>query len=173
MKKEILQNIMIDRRSTRKFTEEKVKEEDIKYILECAMSGPSACFRKPWKFYIVTNDEVIEKLRHVSRFSNMNASCAIIVCGDLEKALPKEMASFWIQDCSAAMENLLLAAEGCGLGACWIGVYPQKRVVERMKDILDITNDKIIPLGMVWIGYKAEEKKATCYYDDACVHYIK
>ena len=125
------------------------------------------------KFYIVTNDEVIEKLRHVSRFSNMNASCAIIVCGDLEKALPKEMASFWIQDCSAAMENLLLAAEGCGLGACWIGVYPQKRVVERMKDILDITNDKIIPLGMVWIGYKAEEKKATCYYDDACVHYIK
>ena len=173
MKKEVLKEIMYNRRSIRKYTEEKVSKENIDLLLHYAMCGPSACNRKPWKFYVVTNEEILSKLRKVSMFSNMNAPCAIIVCGDEQKALPKTMSTFWIQDCSAAIENILLGAESLDLGACWIGLYPQERVVSRMKSILSIKDEKIIPLGMVYIGYKNEEKRPSCAYDESNIIYIE
>jgi len=173
MKKEIIKEIIFNRRSIRKFKNMPVKEEDINLLLQFAMSGPSACFRKPWAFYVVTKEEVLEDLRKVSRFSNMNAKCAIIVCGDLSKSLTQKPNDFWIQDCSAAMENILLGAEGIGLGGCWIGLYPQERAVERMKKVLNIEDSNIIPLGMAYIGYKDEEKESKTYYDENNVHYIR
>ncbi len=173
MKKEIMKEIMYGRRSIRKYTDEAVTKEEIDLLLHYAMSGPTACNRKPWKFYVVTNQEVLSKLRKVTLFSNMNAPCAIIVCGDEHKSLPKSLSSFWIQDCSAAIENILLGAESMNLGTCWIGLYPQERVVSRMKKILEIEDEKIIPLGMVYVGHKKEEKAAGCAYDEANIHYIE
>lgn len=173
MKKEIMKDIMYGRRSIRKYTDELVSKEDIEILLHYGMSGPSACNKKPWKFYVVTNNEVLSRLRRASLFSNMNAPCAIIVCGDENKALPKNMSSFWIQDCSAAIENILLGVESLDLGACWIGLYPQEKVVNRIRNILNITDDKIIPLGMVYIGHKKEEKKPSCAYDEANIEYIE
>lgn len=172
MKREIMKEIMYGRRSTRKYTEESVSNEDIDLLLHYGMSGPTACNRKPWKFYVVRNSEVLNKLRKVSLFSNMNAPCAIIVCGDEHKAVIKNLSSFWIQDCSAAIENILLGAESIGLGTCWIGVYPQERVVARMRKILQIEDEKIIPLGMIYLGHKKEIKDPSCAYDEANVHYI-
>ncbi len=172
MKKEVFKEIIMNRRSIRKFKELAVKDEDIELLLQYGMSGPSACLRKPWKFYVVTNETMLEKLRHVTRFSNMNGRCAIIVCGDLNKALPREMETYWIQDCSSAMENMLLGAESLDLGACWIGIYPQEKGVNRMREILSMPNE-IVPLGMMWLGYKDEEKNPNTYYNKDDVIYIK
>ena len=173
MKKEIMKNIMFGRRSIRKYTDEEVSEENIDLLLQYAMSGPSACNKKPWKFYVITNKDVLSKLRKVSLFSNMNAPCAIIVCGDENKAIIKNLSTFWIQDCSAAIENILLGAESLGLGSCWIGIYPQERVVTRMKKILEINDEKIIPLGMIYVGHKGETREPRTQYDENNVIYIK
>lgn len=173
MKKEIMKEIMLGRRSIRKYTDEEVSKENIDLLLQYAMSGPSACNKKPWKFIVVTNKEVLSELKRVSLFSNMNAPCAIIVCGDENKALIKNMSSFWVQDCSAAIENILLGAESLDLGTCWIGIYPQERVVMRMKKILKIEDEKIIPLGMIYLGHKGETKEPRSQFDEKNVTYIE
>jgi len=173
MEKEIVKKIIYSRRSIRKFKDIPVSDSDIKLLLQFGMSGPTACLKKPWKFYVVTNGDVLEKLKSVTKFSNMNAKCAIIVCGDLNKSLTKEPNDYWIQDCSAAIENILLGAEGIGLGGCWIGLYPVARAVKRMRNILNINDCNIVPLGMVYIGHKGEEKEPSTYYDENNVYYIK
>ena len=98
------------RRSIRKYTEDAVSKEQLEELLHAAMSGPSACNRTPWDFYVVTDPEVLKKLREAAKFSKITAPAAIVVCGNLSKALPMQYASYWIQDCSAATENSLRAA---------------------------------------------------------------
>ena len=166
--KEVLQN----RRSVRRFTEESVCDEHIEELLQAAMSGPSACNRCPWEFFVVTNKETLELLRGASRFTKMNAPLAIVVCGNLSRALPLQLSSFWIQDCSAATENILLRATDLSLGAVWCGVYPQKRVQDRVTKILNL-KDKWIPLNIIWIGYPDENPDPRVQYDAKRVHYVK
>ncbi|MDD3123917.1 MAG: nitroreductase family protein [Candidatus Izemoplasmatales bacterium] len=167
-----LKEAMLKRRSVRSFSPEKIREENINQLLHYAMAGPSACNRRPWEFYVVTNEEILEKLRQSTRYSNMNAPLAIVVCGNMKKALPMQMQDFWIQDCSAAMENILLGVTSLNLGACWVGVLPQKRPVERVKKILSV-DDNIIPLGIAFIGYPLETPEARDQYDINKIHIIK
>ena len=94
------------RRSIRKYTEDAVSKEQLDELLHAAMSGPSACNRTPWDFYVVTDPEVLKKLREAAKFSKITAPAAIVVCGNLSKALPMQYASYWIQDCSAATEKI-------------------------------------------------------------------
>ena len=166
-----LKEILLKRRSVRKFTNEKVSEEYIQELLCAAMSGPSACNRQPWEFYVVTKEETIQELRSASRFSNMNAPLAIVVAGNLSKALPAQMASYWIQDCSAATENILLRVTDLGLGAVWCGIHPQKRAEAKVRKIVGIP-EKQIPLNIIFIGHPAQEQEARDQYDENCVHYI-
>lgn len=167
-----LKDAMFKRRSIRHFDSKEVKEEDIDTLLHYAMAGPSACNRRPWEFYVVTKKEALEKLRQSTRYSNINAPLAIVVCGNMKKALPMQMQDFWIQDCSAAMENILLGATSLHLGACWVGVLPQKRPIERVRTILSIEDD-IIPLGIAFIGYPLETPEARDQFDITKVHVIK
>ena len=167
-----LKDVLIKRRSVRKFTDEKVSEEQIEELLLSAMSGPSACNRTPWEFFVVTNEETLASLRGASRFTKMNAPLAIVVCGNLSRALPLQLSTYWIQDCSAATENILLRATDLGLGAVWCGIHPQKRAEERVRKILNI-NDKLIPLNIIWIGHPAESPEPRTQYDSKRVHYIK
>lgn len=167
-----LKEAMYKRRSIRKFDSKEVKEEDIDVLLHYAMSGPSACNRRPWEFFVVTNKEVLEKLRQSTRYSNMNAPLAIVVCGNTKKALPLQLQDYWIQDCSAAMENILLGVVSLNLGACWVGILPQKRPVERVKMILSMESH-IIPLGIAFIGYPLENPEARDQFDITKVHIIK
>lgn len=81
---------------------------------------------------------------------------AIVVCGDMSKALEGDARSFWVQDCSAATENILLAAHALGLGAVWTGLYPNMERVNAVSEVLNLT-DNIIPLCTVVIGYPAEQ----------------
>ena len=157
-------DVLKTRRSIRKYLDKEVSDEIIEELLHAAMSGPSACNRRPWIFYVIKDQDKLNELRKASRFSNMNAPLAIVVVGDLSRSLPLQLKDFWIQDCSAATENILLRATDLGLGSLWCGIYPQKRPVERVKEILGITNSDI-PLNIIYIGYGDEEKESRDQYE--------
>ncbi len=167
-----LKELLLKRRSVRNFTDEPVSEEMIEELLHAAMSGPSACNKKPWEFYVVTNEEKIEELKSASKFSKYSAKLVIVVCGNLSRALPMQMADYWIQDCSAATENILLRATDLGLGAVWCGIHPQKRAVEKTRKVLELSG-KEIPLNIIFIGHPAEEPEARDQYEERNVHYIR
>lgn len=167
-----LKDALLKRRSVREFTSDDVKNEDIEEILHAAMSGPSACNRKPWDFYVVKNEEILAKLRLASRFSNIKSKLAIVVCGNLSKALPLQLAEYWIQDCSAATENILLRVVDLNLGAVWCGIYPQKRPIDKVKEALNLSN-KQIPLNIIYIGYPKEESNSRDQYDEKRIHYVE
>ena len=159
-----VKDALLKRRSIRKYLDKEVSDEIIEELLHAAMSGPSACNRRPWIFYVIKDQNKLNELRKASRFSNMNAPLAIVVVGDLSRSLPLQLKDFWIQDCSAATENILLRATDLGLGSLWCGIYPQKRPVERVKEILGITNSDI-PLNIIYIGYGDEEKESRDQYE--------
>ena len=159
-----VKDALLKRRSIRKYLDKEVSDEIIEELLHAAMSGPSACNRRPWIFYVIKDQDKLNELRKASRFSNMNAPLAIVVVGDLSRSLPLQLKDFWIQDCSAATENILLRATDLGLGSLWCGIYPQKRPVERVKEILGITNNDI-PFNIIYIGYGDEEKESRDQYE--------
>ncbi|MBQ6876932.1 MAG: nitroreductase family protein [Oscillospiraceae bacterium] len=167
-----LKNALLKRRSIRKFTDEAVSENDISELLHAAMSGPSACNRTPWEFYVVTNPEVLEKLRKAARYSKITSPLAIVVCGNLSKALPLQLSPFWIQDCSAATENILLRSTDLGLGAVWCGVHPMKTAEKNVREALSLP-EKIVPLNIIHIGHPAEEPEARDQFSEKKIHYIK
>ncbi len=167
-----LKEALLKRRSIRRFTDKPVPEEYINELLHAAMSGPSACNKTPWEFYVITNEETLLKLRKAARYSNIAAPLAIVVCGNLSKALPSQLAPFWIQDCSAATENILLRAVDMGLGAVWCGVHPMKRAEKNVSEALGLS-EKEIPLNIIYIGYPDEEPSSRDQFDDKKVFYIE
>lgn len=165
----VLEQVLYKRRSIRKFTEEIVSDEIIDKLLKCAMAAPSACNKRPWEFYVIKNKELLDKVKHASRFSNHNAPLAIIVAGNLEKSLPLKLSEYWVQDCSSAITHILLSATDLGLGSLWCGLYPQVRPVERVRKLLDLGKN-IVPLGLILIGYPDEEKEPRTQYEESKVH---
>ena len=165
MMNETIQAIF-SRRSIRKYTPEPVDEKDVKTMLEAAMAAPSASNRKPWHFVAVTRRETLDALAEAHRYGKMlfQAPLCIAVCGD-ETVSER----FWVQDCSAATENLLLAATAQGLGAVWLGVYPREERVKDVREILGIP-ETVIPLSLISIGHPDEEKEPRTQYDEGRVH---
>lgn len=125
----------------------------------------------PWDFYVVSDETMLEKLRNATQYSNIKAPLAIVVCGNLSRALPMQLAPFWIQDCSAATENILLAATDMGLGTVWCGIHPQKRAEKRVSEALGLT-EKQIPLNIIYVGHPDETKESRDQYKEKSVHYI-
>ena len=166
-----LKEIMYARRSIRKFKEDKVKEEDIKYLLELAMSAPSACNRMPWEFYVIENKEILDKF-YTIRPMRYKAPLAIVVCGNKDRMLKEHLAEYFIQDCSAAIENILLGVTELSLGAVWCGITPQEDKIALAKEFLSLL-DNIVPVVLIYIGYKDEEKEPQTQYDESKVHYVR
>ena len=167
-----VKDALLKRRSVRKFTDEKVSDADIEELMHAAMSGPSACNARPWEFYVITNGEALDKLHGASRFTNMKAPLAIVVCGNLSHALPMQLADFWIQDCSAATENILLRVTDLGLGAVWCGIYPNKTPMKKVSEALGL-GAKQIPLNIIYIGHPDEEPEARDQYNEKNIHHIR
>ncbi|MFX0167726.1 MAG: nitroreductase family protein [Candidatus Hodarchaeota archaeon] len=165
MKEKEIQTILA-RRSIRQYTDEPVSEDDIMALLQAAMAAPSGSNLKPWHFVTITERTKLNALAEVKTAANMlkKASLCITVCGD-ENASE----SYWVQDCSAATENILIAASALGLGAVWIGIYPLENRVNPVKEILELP-DAIIPLCLIAIGHPAEEKEPRTQYDASRVH---
>jgi nitroreductase len=164
---------LIGRRSIRKYTEEKIQEEKITTLLKAAMNAPSGGNRQPWHFIVVDNHKTLMKIIEVHPYSKMldGASNAIIVLGDTT-AHSKGIEEFWVQDCSAAIENILIAAHALGLGAVWLGGYPNMEIVNGLKDLFQVPYP-YNSLGIISLGYPAETKPPRENYDKNRVHHNK
>ena len=161
---------ILERRSIRKYTDEPVSLEDIDRLLQAAMAAPSASNRKPWEFVVVTDEDLLRRLRRRLIFGKHIAPAAIVVCGNTRRAWPGPGRGFWIQDCSAATQNILLAAVALGLGTCWIGVHPVGPFIKAVKRILGLPRH-IEPLGLIYVGHPAEQKPARTQYDPSRIRW--
>jgi nitroreductase len=157
------------RRSIRKYLDQPVDDALIEALLSAAMAAPSGMNMQPWNFVVVRDANGLSDLRKTSPFAKMNAPCAIVVCGNLGTFKRPLLEHFWVQDCSAATENLLLAATALGLGAVWCGVHPIKRLEEKVSKVLDLPKS-VIPLAMVFVGYGSEEQPARTQYDASKIY---
>jgi len=166
MTRELIQTIF-KRRSIRKYTADSISEQDIKVLLEAAMSAPSAGNSQPWHFVVLTDRQTLDALAKVHTYGKMlfKAPLCIAVCGDSSRSH-----HHWVQDCSAATENLLLAATALGLGAVWLGVYPEEDRTAAIRQVLRIPED-IFPLNLISIGHPAEEKEPRTQYNEGRVHH--
>ena len=167
-----LEKVLLKRRSIRKFKDEEVSNEEIQKILYFAMTAPSACNKQPWEFHVIKNEETLAKIKKASMFSRYNAPLAIVVSGNLKKALPFKMADYWIQDCSSAISYMLLEITNLGLGAVWCGLHPQKTPVKKVRELLSL-DENIVPLGLILIGRPNEEKGEKPKFDEKKVHYVE
>lgn len=128
---------ILSRRSIRRYTEEIVSDDQLEQLLRAAMSAPSAGNEQPWRFIVIRDRTTMKKIQDFHPFARMldEASVVVLVSGDLNLEKYK---GFWVQDCSAATENMLIAAQSIGLGAVWLGLYPIKERVEGMRRLLRI-----------------------------------
>lgn len=158
-------DIIFSRRSIRRYTDQPISEQDLIGLLEAGMAAPSASNRKPWHFVAVTDRAKLRALADAHPYGKMLADAAvgIIVCGD------PGISEWWVQDCSAATQNILIAAAGLGLGGVWLGCHNRPERERAVRSVLDIP-ERIGVLSMISIGHPAEDKKARTQYDSGRVH---
>lgn len=159
---------ILTRRSIRKYTGEPVPDDTLNALLEAAMSAPSAGNQQPWHFVIITRNELLDKVPGLNPYAAMakDAPAAVLVCA--EPALEKYR-GYWVQDCSAATQNILLAAHAMGFGAVWTGIYPDEERVRGFRDLLGLPPG-IVPLSLVVVGRPAENKPPSKRYSPSRVH---
>ena len=157
------------RRSIRKYTQEGVSDADVTTLLKAAMSAPSAGNQQPWEFVVIKDKTTLTQLADVSPYAKMmpGAAAAILVCGVPDR---EKHAGFWVQDCSAAVQNILIEAESLKLGAVWLGMYPVDERMDNLRSALNIP-EQIIPFAMIAVGHPAESKEPPNRYDAARIHY--
>lgn len=161
-----LQAIM-GRRSIRRYEDRPVEDDKVDALIRAAMAAPSAGNEQSWRFIVVTDRDRLDKLADASPFAGLleRAPLAIVVCGD---TTAEKHHGFWLQDCAAATENILLAAHALGLGAVWLGFYPIEERVEGVRQICKLP-DALVPFSIVALGHPTEEKPPADRYNDEYV----
>lgn len=150
--------VIDNRRSVRTYLDKPVDEKELELLLRAAMRAPSAGNEQPWEFIVMQDRDRLDAAAEVSPYAKplLRAPMAIVVCGNLKHCVfPGKEQDYWIQDCSASIQNMLLEAAHLGLGGVWLGIYPADDRVERLSRLLDLPED-IIPLGIVSLGYPEE-----------------
>lgn len=162
--KAVLENIA-ERKSVRKYLNKSVEEDKIDAIVKAGMAAPSGMDRRPWEFVVVTDREALDSMAAKLPYAKMltNAPLAIVVCGDTTRS------SYWYLDCSAATQNVLLAAEALGLGAVWTAAYPYEDRIDVVRQNTGLP-ENIVPLCVIPIGYPDGPQKAKDKFDPQRVH---
>ena len=163
---------ILKRRSVRKFKDTCIEKPLIEALLEAGCAAPSACNRRTVELYAVTGEEKLAELSAAGRFTKFKSPLIIVVVGNLKRALPMGLSDYWIHDAGAAAENILIRATELGLGSCWCGVHPQKRMMEKVKAALSL-GDKQIPFALLKIGYADEFPEPHSGIDEARVHFVE
>ncbi len=165
-----IENIMT-RASVRTYTAELVDSADVITLLKAGMAAPTAMNRQPWVFVVITDAARRAAMAAELPYCKMAATAPLLiaVCGDKAKFI-EDAPEYWVQDCSAATENILLAAHALGLGAVWTGVYPVRDRVEMVSKALGLP-EGIIPLNIICIGHPDSDNPAKDKWDPAKVHY--
>ena len=167
-----IENIMT-RTSIRQFKAQPVEQDKVDILLKAAMAAPSALNLQPWHFIVINDKETIALL---SGKQPTSAPLMIAVCGDTDKTMLPDgnakLPDFWVEDVSAATENLLLAAHALGLGAVWTGVYP---AMDRTAEVANVLNcpQNIVPLAVVRVGYPDESPEPKNKYKEENISYNK
>lgn len=169
---------LLSRSSSRRFTDEPVADEHIQLLLRAAMAAPSSMNLQPWHFIVIQEMKLKDELRSCLPYAKMlKGGCiGIVVCGDtsvyerVNRLDNEDNTLYWVQDCSAASENLLLAAHALGLGAVWTGVYPLESRINKLRELLQIP-DPIIPLNLIVIGHPAVTPKPMDKWNASKVHF--
>ncbi len=162
-------DVLFKRRSIRKYTDQSVSEKQIEQIIRAGMAAPSAGNQQPWHFIVIRDREMLDQITTFHPYAQMlkESNCAIVVCGDV--SLEKHE-RYWVQDCSAATQNMLLMAHDLGLGSVWLGVFPVEERVQPLRKLLNLP-EGVIPLAVLPVGYPAESKKPADRFDQSRVHY--
>ena len=157
------------RRSIRKYKDKPISDEKIRKILKAGMAAPSAGNEQPWQFVVIKRDDIKADIMKYHNYASMlqTAPVAILVCGD--KQLERH-SGYWVQDCAAATQNMLLMIDSLGLGGVWLGVYPRQKRMDGIAQVLDIP-DKVIPFSLIALGHPAEEKEPHNRYLEDRVHF--
>lgn len=156
------------RRSIRHFTKTPVTDDQITQIISAAMSAPSAGNEQPWEFIVIRNSDTFTAIQQFHPYAQMlkEASAAIVVCGNMAH---EKFKGFWVQDCSAASQNILLAAHAMGLGSVWLGIYPMEDRVEGLSKLLNLP-PAVIPLSLIPIGFPDEQKEVINRLNPSRIH---
>ncbi|MFH0738983.1 MAG: nitroreductase family protein [Candidatus Omnitrophota bacterium] len=177
--------VIHSRKSVRNYTGVPATKEQLEILLKAGMAAPSAMDRRPWAFVVVTDEALLAKLADGLPSSKMitRAKAAIIVCGVIErqdgegqikiyKTLDDKVQNLWVQGCSAASENILLAAEAIGLGAVWTGMYPSKERMAHIRSTLGIP-ERVMPLNVIAVGNPTGVDRPKNKFDSSNIHWDK
>ena len=159
---------IVNRRSIRSYRGDAVTDEQIEQVLRAAMAAPSAGNQQPWEFIVVTDRALLTKITEVHPYAKMlhEAPAAIVVCGNTSR---EKHAGYWVQDCSAAVQNMLLEATHQGLGSVWLGVHPRQDRVDGLKKLFNLPKP-VIPLAVVALGYAKEQPSSVDRFTPDHVH---
>lgn len=165
---------IFSRKSVRNFTDEKVTKEQLELIVKAGMAAPTAVNMQPWSFVIITERETLNKLGEQLPYAKMlfQAQAAIVVCAVPEWSIKDHPVKYSILDCSAATQNILLAAESIGLGAVWTAAYPREERMLSVRQILEIP-ENIIPLNVIPVGHPTGEDKPKDKWKPERLHWEK
>lgn len=160
---------IFQRRSIRKYRREQIDKKIIDLILRAGMYAPSARNTQPWHFIVTDQRPQLDQLADIHPYGKMlkTATAAILVCGDtdIEKSL-----IYLVQDCSAATQNMLLAAHNVGLGSVWLGIQPRKKRIDAMRNFFNLP-ESIVPISLIALGIPDEKKRFPERFDSGRIHY--
>ena len=160
-----------DRRSIRKYQEKPVEEKLLNEILKAGMYAPSAVNKQPWHFVVIKDKEVMKDIKNLHPYASslQTAPVAIMVCGDTNLEFAQ---NFYLTDCAAVTENILLAAKWLGLDTCWMGIYPWEKTMKDFSDYFKLP-ENIKPYSLIAVGYGAETKSRPDRFDESKIHINK
>ena len=142
------------RRSVREYTGEAIPREDLEQIVDAGRLAATGHNRQPWDFIVVTNKEMIEKLKVASQWMEKAGAIIAVVLDSSSR--------WWLEDGAAAVENMLIASTALGYGSCWLEGYTLPRE-EEFKQLLGVPEDKrlltLVPIG-VPVEWPTIEKKS-------------
>lgn len=165
---------IMTRTSIRSYTDRQVPDSVVNKILRAGMAAPTAANQQPWQFVVVTDQNLKDSITAAFEYTKMVEHCsfAVVVCGDMDNLFKGDMTEggFWVEDCSAASENMLLAAHALGVGGVWCGIYPMKDSEERLRGILKLPGN-LTPLNVMAFGYRAQTGAPKDKWKPAKIHY--
>ena len=167
--------VIFERKSVRNFKTDPVKKDDLETIVKAGMAAPTARDKRPWEFILIDDREILDKLADGLPYAKMakQASAGIIVAGDLDKQNGGKDSPYWVMDCSAAIQNLLLAVEHLGLGAVWTAVYPNQDRIDAVKAVFPEMPENIMPLAFIPVGVPQGTDKPKDKYNPEQVRWNK
>jgi nitroreductase len=162
-------DVIFKRRSVRKYTSQAVSDADIEAVIRAGMAAPSAGNQQPWHFLVIRDRSILLEIANINPYAKMleHAPAAILVCGDMRL---EKHEGFWVQDCSAATENMLIELTQRGLGGVWLGFYPVQSRVDGIKKLFNLPKE-VTPLCVVALGHPAEKTEEADRFKKERIHF--